>query len=240
MEINDFGQNNETNQSNSSQNFSNSPVFSTEQTNVPLPCPRCGMFGTESFCKQCGLDLVAYYQAQSEPNQFQQQNKSFQNEQYSYSNVPQYSQYVQYQTQFARPKARIANVISVILLIALAVLLAISIPLIVFSNINSKKVLPNITDKYSDPFINSSSIATRNGISIGEYDELKLGMSYAHVSAIIGCDGVLSDSGKLPQGTEFYTYTWFGDPNSDAIVHVTFKDDVVSEIMEVGLVSKIN
>lgn len=235
MENNDYGQKNGTNNENSAENLSNQTVFSTEKSNPPLPCPRCGMVGVESFCKQCGLDLVAYYQAQSQFNQFPQQNSNFQNQQYFYNGVPQY---VQYPNQYARPKPRVASIISIILLISLAVLLAVSIPFVVVNSMNNQKPQPSIIDRYNDPLVNSSKEPYRNGVSLSEYDELKLGLSYAHVSAIIGCDGVLSDSGRSPKGIDYYTYTWHGDPDTEALIHITFENDVVSSIMEVGLLDK--
>lgn len=71
---------------------------------------------------------------------------------------------------------------------------------------------------------------SRAGVSPEEFQKLRLNMSYAHVSAIIGGDAVKCQTGETVYGEIYYIYSWPGERNAHATVYVTFLDDAVSEI----------
>lgn len=74
-----------------------------------------------------------------------------------------------------------------------------------------------------------------NGVSASELKKIKNGMSYAHVSKIIGGDGTLYDNGTTPLGQEYFTYLWIGEDKPDTYVYITFENYVVSDIVNDGV-----
>lgn len=81
----------------------------------------------------------------------------------------------------------------------------------------------------------SGSEILPNGVNLEEYKKLMDGMSYGQVSAIIGGDGQMTDSGENVKGQKYYTYSWIcEDTANDAIVHITFVDGAVTDILLAG------
>ena len=73
------------------------------------------------------------------------------------------------------------------------------------------------------------------GISLEEYNQLKTGMSYARVSAIIGGDGQVVTQGENIDGKSYTIYGWYGETSPSVSVYVTIVDDKVTEISNEGL-----
>lgn len=70
----------------------------------------------------------------------------------------------------------------------------------------------------------------RGGVSQTEFDRLELGMTYAHISSIIGGDGAPIESGTNVQGDAYYIYGWPGEYGETGAVYITFTNDVATEI----------
>lgn len=123
------------------------------------------------------------------------------------------------------------------------------IPLIIFSIVAGTAVLimllfmavhfmlSNTVDFPEAANPSPSMNVNREGVSAEEYQKLSVGMSYAQISAIIGGDGSLVSSGENAYGKAYYIYGWKGEINQNAVVYITFVDDIVSEITVNGNLS---
>ena len=98
-------------------------------------------------------------------------------------------------------------------------------------------VLSNPTEFPETPTLSPSMNVNREGVSTEEYQKLSIGMTYAQISAIIGGDGSLVESGENAYGKAYYIYGWKGETNQNAVVYITFVDDAVSEISVDGRLS---
>ncbi len=164
-------------------------------------CPHCGAPVRERFCGLCGHDTMHGLPS------------SFPHEVYP----PQQS--------FPRKRHHTG------LIVSLSVLSILSVILFIFTvsqlRLFSSSPLPNPSEPQTPPAQQPQNIG---GISAEEYSKIKKGMSYAHVSVIIGDDGVLADNGTTVQGDAYYTYGWYGENNQSAEVYITFVNDAVTEI----------
>lgn len=70
-----------------------------------------------------------------------------------------------------------------------------------------------------------------NGVSIAEFRQLQVGMSYAQISAIIGGDSLYDDYDE----NENLICSWIGEYNVNAEVRVYFSDDIAIKIEQKGL-----
>ena len=86
-------------------------------------------------------------------------------------------------------------------------------------------VLSNPTEFPETPTLSPSMNVNREGVSTEEYQKLSIGMTYAQISAIIGGDGSLVESGENAYGKAYYIYGWKGETNQNAVVYITFVDD---------------
>jgi hypothetical protein len=69
-----------------------------------------------------------------------------------------------------------------------------------------------------------------SGVSNAEYQQLKVGMSYSQISAIIGGDGTIAS-----QDGNSYIAVWPGEYKPQAIVTIEFEDNVAVSIEQSGL-----
>ncbi len=200
------------------------------QYNTPLQCPRCGNLSYQRFCSTCNLDLAPYQQIKQQQYQPQQPYTG------SYYNNMQPNYYIpQYNVNNQQKKPiKIGLIISgsiglFIVLFALSFMLN--------SYIINRVHNPNQYNKSDNGYISPNDPEINpSGVSQSEFRKLKIGMSYARVSAIIGGDGVNSADGETPYGEKYYTFTWFGETNPNAKVHITFTNDKVSDIVDDGLI----
>ena len=187
--------------------FAQDTAFSqTPNTPPPLSntrvCPYCGAPVRERFCGLCGCDTMGGEAGTIPPHTVC--------------------------TPVAPPRRRAHTG----LIVSLSILGVLAVILFVLTisklQLSPATTLPEQSEEQQTP----SSQMTENvgGISAEELQKIQKGMSYAHVSAIIGDDGVLADSGTTVQGETYYTYGWYGENNEDAEVYITFTNDVVSEI----------
>lgn len=164
-------------------------------------CPYCGAPVRERFCGLCGHDTM-----QDQPNSFSHEVQPF----------PQ-----------TPPRRRLQTG----LIVSLSVLCVLSVFLFILTvsqlRLFSPSPIPQPSESQTPSAQQSENVG---GISAEEYAKIKKGMSYAHVSAIIGDDGVLADNGTTVQGDAYYTYGWYGENNQSAEVYITFVNDAVSEI----------
>lgn len=164
---------------------------------------------------------------------------------YPYQQMPSYQQPINYQqTNYPlQPVPQKKNSYWWIFLIAGVV----GIPLIIgiifaFSAVynTAKNSIPYMDENpyaYNYPYEENknSDDSFPGGISQREFSQITKGMTYAHVSKIIGGDGALTSSGDTPQGKAYYIFTWQGEYDHNAYVHITFIEDVVSDIVDDGL-----
>lgn len=208
----------DTNQS-MNQNTYQSNTSQHQQT-PPTVCPRCHNVANGRFCLYCGLDL-AMYQAQ-----YQNPYNSYQ---YSYN-----TNYGYYSSQF-QPAVKSKRVVVWPFIVGGAlVIIAIITAAIIFINFIIKGNKPYNYNEYGN-YNNYEEGILPNGISKQELNQIKTGMSYAHVSAIIGGDGELVDQGTTPLDEKYYTYHWYGENNPNASVYITFVNDKVSDIVNNGV-----
>lgn len=202
---------------------------------APKKCPRCNNLSTSQFCTFCGLDLVRYYSNTHPVSSTTNFDRTLHNQppvqpmQYGNFNAP-----YPHPTQTKKP----LNAWVIIFISLLAFTLVFTLSVVFLKNTDGKlggNTNPNnSTYQYQNP---NKQESYPNGISEEEYIKLKYGMSYAQVSSIAGGDGSMSDQGKTPHGDDYFTYTWIGENNVNALIHITFIDGVVSDIVEDGLLS---
>ena len=189
--------------------YMNEPQNEAQDASFDIPlaqqesrvCPYCGAPVRERFCGLCGHDTM-----QDQPN-------SFVHEMHLPPQMP--------------PRRRLHTG----LIISLTVLCVLSVFLFILT-VSQLRLFspssPSVPEESQTPSAQQSQNV--GGISAEEYAKIKKGMSYAHVSAIIGDDGVLADNGTTVQGETYYTYGWYGENNQSAEVYITFVNDAVSEI----------
>lgn len=120
-----------------------------------------------------------------------------------------------------------------------AIICAVASVIILLTLIGSLVVnsFSRIGDIYRPGFDNGFSLPEEQenltiykGVSQSEFSKLKIGMSYAQVSAIIGGDGELYDEGITIEKEKYQVYAWLGENNTNAAVFITITSDKVSDI----------
>ncbi len=224
-------------------------------------CPHCDYTNClveANFCGGCGIDLTQikqqhYTQQQFNQQQFNQQQfnqHQFNQQQFNQQQFNQYQfnpqqfnpQQMQYQPyppnyqMYVKTKKnpwltalRVLLIISI--LIGGVILLALSL-----IEDNSKFINGIDESLFYNFFVQNKDAEPQTyysagGISSEEYDKLKIGMSYALTSSIIGGDGTLVNSGENIQNKFYYTYSWPSEIDESIMYFITFVDDAISEIM---------
>ncbi|MEG0571173.1 MAG: hypothetical protein RR497_05970 [Oscillospiraceae bacterium] len=182
-------------------------------------CPRCNNTVSQRYCSICGFDL------------------EFVNLNNNVKINPCYNPNFDNSTSSEKTK-RVSTAQQTwrIILIALASVSFAAAFIIITANIS--KSFPfsgNNNSTSSSTQTNNSAYNFPAGVSLSEFDKLQLGMSYAHVSSIIGGDAVNVATQERPQGGVVTIYTWYGENNKKAVVYVSFIDDKVSELNQEGL-----
>lgn len=90
-------------------------------------------------------------------------------------------------------------------------------------------MLPLAPDSVSD----SGTVLYPNGISLEEYRQLAIGMTYAEVSAMIGGDGIPMMSETSASDT--LDLVWIGEYNASVYVTMTFADQQLIQVKQDGL-----
>lgn len=72
-----------------------------------------------------------------------------------------------------------------------------------------------------------------NGISIAEFRQLTLGMTYAEASALIGGDGIQANQEEAADGS--VQIVWMGEYNVSAYVSILFADQKLIKVEQEGL-----
>ena len=183
-----------------------------EQQNVPKEafCSRCGSPVHGRFCSFCGFPVDTGPSSSPIQNTF----------------VPP-----PYPAPTASPKVK-----GRIPLILLSIAAGTAVFIMLFF-MAAHFVLSNPTEFPETPTLSPSMNVNREGVSTEEYQKLSIGMTYAQISAIIGGDGSLVESGENAYGKAYYIYGWKGETNQNAVVYITFVDDAVSEISVDGRLS---
>lgn len=227
----------------------------------PSYCPQCGQPVQGSFCGHCGYCLHGHspsfnpYTAQpTPPPTYVAANP--------YAMPPRVSAFTQrYQsTNPAQPSAPQKISPWMIATIVVYVFLCIILPILlvgmaVFGILYSDSpfyddIRGSYYEEYDnrynrfDPDDHKSSSHTipdeetgeplmPNGVSISEYKQLEVGMTYAEISYIIGGDAMGQDTDKA-KGDEFIAL-WCGEYNTDAVITITFEDNIATKIEQDGL-----
>lgn len=178
------------------------------QSSAPkiIYCTKCGAPTCGAFCSNCGTPLRSEQPVYSPVSAPIMQSPE--------PNIP---------SEAAVPKRK-KNVGLIVLcaLTATAVVLMLTTMAIHF-------VLSSLPDLSDIADIAGTEIY-RGGVSQEEYDRLELGMTYAHISSIIGGDGAPIENGSTVQGDAYYIYGWPGEYGDTAAVYITFTNDVATEI----------
>ena len=181
-------------------------------------CTSCGAPSCGAFCSNCGAplrsdppapsaDAAPSSPADTEENDFSQDT--------GFS--PDFSAYA------VPKKRRHTGLIVLSILTGISVLVMLSVMLIHF-------VLSSFNDMDLNDSLYGAAEVYRGGVSAEEYDRLKLGMTYAHISSIIGGDGELIENGTDVHGDAYYIYGWPGEYGDYGAVFITFTNDVATEI----------
>ncbi|WMJ22535.1 hypothetical protein RBG61_11120 [Paludicola sp. MB14-C6] len=197
---------------------------------APQICPRCRNICNDRFCLFCGFDLAAY---QQQNQNYYQQNQA--NYQYQNFYNPNQAYYQQSPFQAAAKTQNKKTHIWPFVLGGLVLITAMISGIIFFAGLIFKNSNLPLIDENPGIFNNQENGTIPNGISKQELKNIMQGMSYAHVSSIIGGDGVLTDQGETPLEENYYTYQWIGENNPNASVFITFVNDKVSEIVNNGV-----
>lgn len=208
--------------------------------NKKIICPICNYESTKNFCIRCGCNLKEYKQEENiikeKPivnestktnNQYQPLFQSQNN--FNYNNQNQYGYYQPYYANVQKKK-KIWPIIVIVIVV------------FIFTFIGSLFTTNLLINKYKnnkiynfDNNISNKSESFAGGISLKELNQIQIGMSYAHVSKIIGGDGELTDQTTTPQGLIYYIYTWVGENNPKTYVHITFHESKVVDIVNQGV-----
>lgn len=227
----------------------------------PSYCPQCGQPVQGSFCGHCGYCLDSHspsfnpYTAQpTPPPTYVAANP--------YAMPPRASAFTQrYQsTHPAQPSAPQKISPWMIATIVVYVFLCIILPMlltgmavwgILYSdspfyddmrrsyyeeyNGPSNDLIPDQRDHSSTviPDEETGEPLVPHGVSIAEYQQLKVGMSYAEISYIIGGDAMGQDTDNI-KDDEFIAI-WCGEYNPDAVITITFEDNIATKIEQDGL-----
>lgn len=181
-------------------------------------CTACGAPAYGTFCSSCGAPL------RSEPP-VPSGNAPLFPEAADHTGFSQNTEPFPVSAEYAAPpkKQKHTGLIVLSILTGISVVIMLTAMLIHFilSSFNNIGI--------NDPFYGNTQIF-RGGVSTEEYDRLQLGMTYAHISSIIGGDGELIENGTDVHGDTYYIYGWPGEYGDTAAVYITFTNDVATEI----------
>lgn len=237
---------------NNTPNFQPYPPPPTSATNkTAVHCPRCGRIVTHRFCGCCGLDLAAVsppsaqipngYPGRTSVPAYQRPSPGMPPSN-SYAGypagvpfpVPSYPGYYQNPPQLPKNKKSVGKIVLLISLISVLVIaLCIVLSVFLHSFFSSDAAKRPSADLFNQPAIDG--YYQPEGVSEEEYFTLRKGMTYAVVSAIIGGDGALVESGQTLSGEAYYVYGWYGETKENVEVYITIINDVVTEITNKGL-----
>lgn len=206
---------------------------SERKTNVNVRCPRCGTFSATRFCGKCGFDIESNFILAMQNHQFQKSPNA--------QNQYQINAY----NQTNKKKNKVIIIIATIVFILLAIC-GICLMLLTFDKFgdgNNDKKDDNIqipVDEYfpDNKYGNTDGKSTPQGASEDEVKQIKIGMTYARISGIIGGDGDITGEGENVKKEQFYTFSWRGENNPEGELHITFIDGVATEIVERGIVEE--
>lgn len=217
------------------------PNVNTQSSGISMRCMRCGTMSTTPFCPNCGLDIKAglsqAYQYQQNPYQqnYQPQSNPYQPQPNQYP--PQYMQY-----QAPPRKNSVGIALAIIIPVFLVITFIVMLIMTSLTSYNRESITrddigfggsqfgQDKDDKDTDKGGSNKGEPIPNGVSSEEYDQIEKGMSYAQISAIIGGDGILADSGRNIHNEEYYTYGWIGENNNECELYITFIDGKATDI----------
>lgn len=225
------------------------------QGGTPVRCPRCGNVVNTRICGFCGTDMAAFYQVNpSNPGQVTAIRQTTGGSVFQPgppvpppgANGAAYSYYghlpavpvgpVSGEGEYGKPRRR--NVVLLVCGLCLLFIIIFAASSLLFRNMFNQQNsdnptrIPNVGGGQTSP---SSEYYHPEGVSLEEYRKIEIGMSYGRVSTIIGGDGQAVSQGEDIQGNAYIIWGWYGEDSPDAAVYITFTDDRVSEISNVGL-----
>ncbi len=203
---------------------SNNPINSANQTGFAYP-PKQNFQDNTAY--QAPPQGNAYKQTPPHGNPMHQNapyiNPSFQSTPYN----------MQYTPAYTAKKSRLIPIVmasfGVLLVLSVVALFVVSI--VSFGTVKS---VNGAEGAIRNPVINGKDgVSFPAGVSLEEYKKLKIGMTYAQVSAIIGGDGQPLSSEK-GEGKKTL-YIWQGQDIPQAIVSITFEYGKVIKIEQENL-----
>ena len=194
------------------------PMHAVQQTVPSAPrivyCTACGAPACGTFCSSCGAPL------RSDPPAAPPSVPCAETEQEELPSGSSADGFDVYATP--APKRKHTGLIVLSILTGVSVVFMITAMMIHF-------FLSGLSDiGLTDPLYETEIY--RGGVSAEEYDRLQLGMTYAHISSIIGGDGEPIENGTDVYGNAYYIYGWPGEYGDYAAVFITFTNDVATEI----------
>ncbi|MFZ2539964.1 MAG: hypothetical protein WAX04_13875 [Oscillospiraceae bacterium] len=205
----------------------------------PVRCPRCSNVVNNRLCDFCGLDLsTVYFKTEYKqpaqppqspyPNQYQQPSYG----QQSYGQQSAYGQQPPYMYNYPqKPHKNHWWILGVVILtMACCFYLLLRLMSYSFGYINGVYDRYKAADDSFSPPNSQEEYYFAGGVSSEEFKRIKNDMSYAQVSSIIGGDGEVANEGENLQGETFYTYSWYGEYNANAIIYITITSDKVTDI----------
>lgn len=216
---------------------------------APVRCMRCNNIVSTRICGFCGLDLAPLYpSATTTPNQptpastttqyaqassYQQPPNNYQS---YYQNNYAYTPSNRYQYQQALNTKKKSGLVVILGIVAAVIvfLYIVFLPIINFTTntITRNYSVPGTPNIPNDDY--TASIGDNSypgGFSDIEFDKLKIGMSYAQISYILGGDGELVNEGIDLKDVPFFTYAWAKEDDSNIILYITFSEDAANDIM---------
>ncbi len=195
-------------------------THSMQQPVVSAPriiyCTVCGAPACGSFCSNCGSPLRSDPSAPSAEVYSADPADAEEDLLLDDELPPDFSVY----TTIKKSKHTGLVVLSILACLSVVIMLTAIMVHIMLSSFNGIN--------FNDSFY--SAEIYRGGVSAEEYDHLKLGMTYAHISSIIGGDGEPIETGTDVHGDTYYIYGWPGEYGDTAAVFITFTNDVATEI----------
>lgn len=207
----------------------------------PVRCLRCNNVVSTRVCGFCGLDLAPLYPpfapqqqpVQSQQALYPQQFTSYQQypPQQGYS-APYQGGHIYQQSKPPKNKMALLIIISIVAAFLFIGVISIISGISAYNTLKRGSIYDNIPNFPKDDYTASTDdYYLPGGYSESEYGKLKIGMSYAQISYIIGGDGELVNSGENLKDETFYTYAWPHETELYTVLYITFTKDAASDIM---------
>lgn len=211
-----------------------------QETNKVQVCPSCGAVIVDGgqFCAQCGTPVNPVGTAAPQDTYMGSGNQFTDNYLYALQND---------RTGAYQKKAKPWLAVLVIVGVLLLQLLPVAISLVTFNTAIEEALQQEKQNGYNDTtdfflpeedldennYGDTGTSILPNGVSVEEYEQLEVGMTYGEISYIIGGDAMQQN--EMEDGSVLAI--WPGEYDIAATVSIRFENGVAVEITENGLLS---